>query len=198
MVRDRPHVVTCANSSSSDGSSLRSSRNTRLAGHRRLEHGLTGGAVVAGGERQRQVRVVDRVDGGHAGQAAVDLLRACRGRRRAPRPPGGAAPACARAARPGVSAATSRPRFRITTRPATASTSDSTCVDSNTACSRPSRLISVARVADLVRIEADRRFVQDQDRRPAQQRVRQADALAVAARQRADDLRTGDRPGPRR
>ena len=45
------------------------------------------------------------------------------------------------------------------------------------------------RLADLVRIQADRRLVEDQDRRPGEQRVRQADPLPVAARQRADDLR---------
>ena len=59
------------------------------------------------------------------------------------------------------------------------------------------------RLADLVRIEADGRLVEDQDRRARQQRVRQPDPLPVAARQRADDLRAplaqaGDRRSRRR
>ena len=44
------------------------------------------------------------------------------------------------------------------------------------------------RLADLVRIQADGRLVEDQDRRPREQRIRQADPLPVAARQGADDL----------
>ena len=46
------------------------------------------------------------------------------------------------------------------------------------------------RLADLVRVEADRRLVQDQDRRSRQQRVRQPHPLAIPARQRSDDLGT--------
>ena len=68
------------------------------------------------------------------------------------------------------------------------STSERMCVDSRIVCSWPSSRISVARRADLRRVEAGGRLVEDQHRRVGEQGVGQADALAIALRQRADEL----------
>ena len=76
----------------------------------------------------------------------------------------------------------------MTTRPASASTSEQDVGRQQhraLAAQLPDQRV---RLPDLVRIQADGRLVEDQDRRPREQRVRQADPLPVAARQRADDL----------
>ena len=68
------------------------------------------------------------------------------------------------------------------------STSDRMCVDSRIGVLLAQFADQLARLADLRRVEAGGRLVEDQHRRVVQQRVGQADALAVALRQRADQL----------
>ena len=84
--------------------------------------------------------------------------------------------------------ATTWPRLMMMTLSQVISTSDRMCVDSRMVCSWPSSRMSWPRRADLRRVEAGRRLVEDEHRRLGQQSVGQADALAIALGERADEL----------
>src|SRR6185436_999556 len=78
----------------------------------------------------------------------------------------------------------------ICTRSHTASTSGSMWVDRSTL--RAGQLpYQHANLTDLVRIEADRRLIEDHDVGLMEDRLRDADSLLVAFRQRADQLAPG-------
>ncbi len=66
------------------------------------------------------------------------------------------------------------------------STSVRMCVESRTVCCPPKFLDGVERLADLHRVEAGRRLVEDENGRVGEHRVGEADALAVALRERAE------------
>ena len=61
------------------------------------------------------------------------------------------------------------------------------CVEISTVCFRARLLINCRTDADLVRVQADGRLVQDDQFRLMHQRVRQADALPIAFGELADD-----------
>ena len=96
----------------------------------------------------------------------------------APRPP----------ARAGVPSNTSRPSLMKITRLHIASTSCRMCVESRIVLVSPSSRIVLADFANLVRIEAGGRLVEDQHVGLVQQHLGHADALAEALRQLADRL----------
>ena len=96
-------------------------------------------------------------------------------------------PAIRRCKFSGVSDASTRPSNMISTRPHIISTSGKMCVEINTVCLPARLLIKRAHRADLLRVEADGRLVQNDQFRLMHQRIRQADALAVALGKLADD-----------
>ena len=69
-----------------------------------------------------------------------------------------------------------------------ASTSLRMCVESKIGVLMPELADQLVRRANLRRVEAGRRLVKDQHRRIGKQGVGQADALAIALREGADDL----------
>ena len=188
MAHDAPAPRGARATATVDGGGVRASTTTATAAltppprSAPPSRGASGSRPRASAARSRLPPAARRSGGAAVARAPGERRPArCAGRRPT------RARARARRARRGVPSKATAPSCRHTTRPHSAATSSVWCVESTTRAS-PTRGDELAEAQPLLRVEPGGRLVEHEQLRAAEQRLRQRDAPAHAARQRPDAL----------